>query len=114
MFFVDKYRLFVDKWHSLWTTRKSVRLLGQGSPPYIASVIEVFQDMENAIYLLYLWIRLLMSLGDSLHRRIRLEKQEQTYIQRDAGFSSHIWRGLGFVHTIHNPYYYYYILNLLI
>jgi len=69
---VDKYPLFVDKWHSLWTTRKSVRLLGQRSPPYIANVFEVFQDMENALSLLKLWIRLLMSLGDSFHRWVKL------------------------------------------
>lgn len=70
--------------------------------------------METGISLLFLLIWLWISFGDSLHRRKRLGEQNQPHIQREAGTSSYIWWFLGFVHSIHSPYYYYYILNLLI
>ena len=70
--------------------------------------------METWISLLFLLIRLWISFGDSLHRWKRLGKLNQPHIQSEAGTSSYMWRFLGFVHSIHSPYYYYYILNLLI
>jgi hypothetical protein len=76
-------------------------------PPYIASDLDVFQDMEKRISLLVLLIRLWMSFGYSLHRWKRLVKLKQPHIQREAGTSSYMWCFLGFVHSIHTPYYYY-------
>jgi hypothetical protein len=63
--------------------------------------------MENLDFLPFLLIRLWMSFGDSLHRWLRRGKQDQPHIQREAGVSSYIWGYLGFVHSIHTPYYYY-------
>jgi hypothetical protein len=76
-------------------------------PPYIASVFEVFLDMENGHFLRFLLIRLWISFGDSLHRWKRLEELNQPHIQREAGTLSYMWGCLGFVHSIHTPYYYY-------
>jgi len=63
--------------------------------------------METGISLLFLLIRLWISFGDSLHRRRMLEPRSKPHIQKDAWTSSYMWRGFGFVHSIHTPYYYY-------
>jgi len=66
---VDKSRLSVDNWHSLWRTPDRALTTRKGLPPYIGSPPAILQDVDWVRKALFLWITLWMSYPDSLHRQ---------------------------------------------